>query len=265
MNIEAGLNSMPDLSNDMDLNMDTDPNVELSSLHPTPINPERIIPVDKVTLNATSWHLDEKSYEYLKSLSMPEWSFLKPGNFPLLDRAISVASADSCASSSSNAFRQSQVDLWNLRYTELVQFHKEHGHCLVPLRFPKNPSLSHWVKRQRYQYRVKNEGKHTTLTDERQLALDTLDFAWDSHAASWEERWNELRDFQDMYGHSNVRKTYKANRQLAIWVKSRKCNPTFTGFNHNWNQLSPLSFISQNEGIIDCIVKVKHPQCPMRG
>jgi hypothetical protein len=233
MNIGADLNSMLELSTDMDLNMDTDPNVELSSLYPTPINPERIIPVDKVTLNATSWHLDEKSYEYLKPLSMPGLPSLKPAVFP--DRAISVVSDSTieeyCASSCSNAFLQSQVDLWNLRYTELVQFHKENGHCLVPLRFPQNSSLSHWVKRQRYQYRVKNEGQHSTLNDERQAALETLDFAWDSHAASWEERFNELRDFRYMYGHSNVPK--KANPQLAIWVRSRKCNLTFTGFNHN--------------------------------
>ena len=123
---------------------------------------------------------------------------------------------------SSNSFRLSQVELWNQRYEELVAFYAEHKHCLVPLRYEKNPSLSHWIKRQRYQYRVKQEGQHSTLNDERQAALEKLGFVWDSHAAAWSERWHELQEYRDVHGHCNVPKTYMANRQLAIWVKSQR-------------------------------------------
>eukprot|EP00980_Cylindrotheca_fusiformis_P025203 scaffold13271_cov110-Cylindrotheca_fusiformis.AAC.6 len=205
-------------------NMKMDASELLFRLDPTPINRERIVPVEKVNLNATSWNLDEKSLECLRELSMPSKESTGKSDFPRSNSS-TLTNPDSCpdvSSDGSNSFRQSQVDLWNLRYTELVKFHRNHGHCLVPLRFPQNSSLSHWVKRQRYQYRVKSEGKHSTLDDDRQAALEALGFVWDSHSASWEERWNELHDFRIAFGHTNVPKTYKANPQLGIWVKSRK-------------------------------------------
>lgn len=227
MNIEIECNSPPDFCalmdfNNMDMEMNSHKNDDMARLHPTPINRERIVPVDKVALNATSWNFDAKSIEYLKGLSV-ETSSMNSSVFPRSEGAIPVVSDSSMdGSNGSNAFRQSQVDLWKLRYTELLDFFKKFGHCLVPLRFPQNSSLSHWVKRQRYQYRVKTEGKHSTLNDDRQAALEALGFVWDSHAASWEERWNELRDFRDTFGHTNVPKTFKANPQLAIWVKSQR-------------------------------------------
>ena len=75
------------------------------------------------------------------------------------------------------------------------------------------------MKRQRYQYRAKQANRHSTLTDDRQELLERLGFVWDSHALGWEERWNELREFKQKYGHCRVPKNYSANQQLAIWVK----------------------------------------------
>jgi hypothetical protein len=69
---------------------------------------------------------------------------------------------------------------------------------------------------------MKVEGKHSTMTEERQARLAKLDFVWDSHAAGWEERWNELRAFQDAHGNCNVPKTYPPNQQLAVWVKCQR-------------------------------------------
>eukprot|EP00526_Cylindrotheca_closterium_P017501 CAMPEP_0113639580 /NCGR_PEP_ID=MMETSP0017_2-20120614/20766_1 /TAXON_ID=2856 /ORGANISM="Cylindrotheca closterium" /LENGTH=313 /DNA_ID=CAMNT_0000550805 /DNA_START=261 /DNA_END=1202 /DNA_ORIENTATION=- /assembly_acc=CAM_ASM_000147 len=119
-------------------------------------------------------------------------------------------------------FRSSQLEQWNYRYQELVQFKKENNHCSVPLHYPKNSSLAHWVKRQRHQYRMKKENKHSTLTDQRQEMLESLGFIWDSHAAAWDERWNQLSQFRDEHGHSRVPKNYPPNPPLAIWVKCQR-------------------------------------------
>ena len=75
------------------------------------------------------------------------------------------------------------------------------------------------MKRQRYQYRAKQANRHSTLTDDRQELLERLGFVWDSHALGWEERWNELREFKQKYGHCRVPKNYSSNPQLAVWVK----------------------------------------------
>lgn len=131
-------------------------------------------------------------------------------------------SVGSASTSTSTPFRNDHLEQWNQRFHELIQFRKDFNHCNVPLNWPRNPSLSHWVKRQRFQYRIKAEGKHSTLTDERQVLLEGLHFVWDSHAAGWEERLNELREFHKANGHCNVPKKYPANPSLAIWVKCQR-------------------------------------------
>ncbi len=42
-------------------------------------------------------------------------------------------------------FRSNQSVQWNKRYKEMITFHEKYGHCLVPLNWPTNPSLAHWV------------------------------------------------------------------------------------------------------------------------
>ena len=118
--------------------------------------------------------------------------------------------------------RASHLEQWGQRFQELIQFRMKNGHCLVPLEFPENPRLSHWVKRQRAQYRLKHDGKHSTLTDERREMLEQMGFIWDSHKASWEEKFQDLQIFKQMYGHCNVPTMYPRNPQLASWLKCQR-------------------------------------------
>ena len=130
---------------------------------------------------------------------------------------------DSDDSKASNLqFRESQKWLWTTRYHELIAFKNTYGNCLVPNNWPINNSLSLWVKRQRHQYKLKREGKRSTMTDDRQLALERIDFVWDPHTAVWDERLNELRDFQTRQGHCSVPVNSPKTRQLAIWVKCQR-------------------------------------------
>lgn len=200
-----------------------------ANIQPTPINPSKIVPVDSVSIQATFWNPDHICYESLKKLATrPDHRFVTQNDgIPIsrMESNVSVVSDGTSGDESpeyTHSFRQSQVELWNQRYIELLDFYKEHNHCRVPLRYERNPNLSHWVKRQRYQYRMKKEGQHSTLNNKREAALESLGFVWDSHAEAWTERWNELKDFRDVYGHCNVPKTYTFNRQLAIWVKSQR-------------------------------------------
>ena len=94
---------------------------------------------------------------------------------------------------SSHRFRSYQSQQWYERFQDLLKFRQSHGHCLVPHKWSSNVALAQWVKRQRYQYKLKKAGMHTTMTDERERALEQLGFVWDSHAAVWEERLNEIR------------------------------------------------------------------------
>lgn len=123
---------------------------------------------------------------------------------------------------SGRRFRSHQLELWLKRFREFIDFRNEHGHVWVPNKYPPNPFLAQWVKRQRYQYKLKLNGRHSTVSAAREEALNRLGFVWNSHQANWMERWNELAEYYRQNGHSNVPTEYSENRHLSIWVKCQR-------------------------------------------
>jgi hypothetical protein len=132
-------------------------------------------------------------------------------------------------------FRPYQEKQWVEQFDALLKFKVKRGHCLVPHTFDENPTLSRWVKRQRYQYKLKQESKTSTMTDARILQLEDIGFIWDSHAAAWQERRNELALYQVEHGDCNVPSNYIRNPQLATWVKCqrRQCKIFWNGKTSN--------------------------------
>jgi hypothetical protein len=117
---------------------------------------------------------------------------------------------------------KSRSEKWNQRFRDLLKFRGKYGHCFVPLDWPQNPSLAHWIKHQRYQYKAKLEGKHSTLTEVRQETLEELGFVWDSHRATWQERFNEMVVYREIHGHSNVPSRDEENPKLSSWMKCQR-------------------------------------------
>ncbi|KAG7342558.1 helicase domain protein [Nitzschia inconspicua] len=116
-----------------------------------------------------------------------------------------------------------QEDQWKLRFQDLLEFQRLHGHLMVPNMYPKNKKLSQWVKRQRYQYRLKTRGHHSTLTDEREKLLDQLGFVWNSHGASWNDQFQRLEAFYRAFGHIQVPSTGCAKySSLSTWCKHQR-------------------------------------------
>lgn len=142
-----------------------------------------------------------------------------------LQEEIRSSGSNCCSLSSNNTparFRSYQADQWMERFQDLVEFQKNNSHCLVPHDFPENNRLSQWIKRQRYQYKLKKMGRHSTLTDDRQVKLENLGFVWDSHKAAWYERLEALKEYRSKHGHCNVPSKYTEDRPLAIWVKCQR-------------------------------------------
>ncbi|CAJ1950842.1 unnamed protein product [Cylindrotheca closterium] len=119
-------------------------------------------------------------------------------------------------------FRPYQEKQWQEQFEELLSFKEKHGHCLVPHSFEENQTLSRWVKRQRYQYKLMKENKVTTMTASRVVQLEEIGFIWDSHAAAWQERLGELEAYLKKHGDSHVPSNYPDNPQLATWVKCQR-------------------------------------------
>lgn len=123
---------------------------------------------------------------------------------------------------SSKRFRPYQAGQWVEKFDELCEYREKMGHCLVPHTYSESLPLARWVKRQRYQYKLMREGKASTMTNERVLALENIGFVWDSQGAAWGERLGELKEFRQVYMHCNVPSNFSENPQLATWVKCQR-------------------------------------------
>jgi hypothetical protein len=119
-------------------------------------------------------------------------------------------------------FRSHQEKKWKELFDQLLEFKKEKGHCLVPHTYDENPPLARWVKRQRYQYKLKEQKMISTLTEDRISQLEGVGFVWDSHAVAWEEHRADLVQFKADFGHCEVPSAYEKNPSLATWVKRQR-------------------------------------------
>src|SRR5207248_3525289 len=68
---------------------------------------------------------------------------------------------------------------WQLRFRELEEFKREHGHCDVPGRSREHRLLTTWVQHQRRNW---NEGQ---LSSERAEKLRSLGFLFDPFEQQW--------------------------------------------------------------------------------
>lgn len=99
-----------------------------------------------------------------------------------------------------------QAERWDAMFDRLVQFHREHGHCLVPNRYPEDPSLGAWVSTQRRHYKILMSGatdQTTPMTEERASRLASIGFAWetsDPRHVPWEIRFEQLLEYKEKYG-----------------------------------------------------------------
>jgi hypothetical protein len=114
--------------------------------------------------------------------------------------------------------RQGRYLTWEDRLSALVDYRKIHGHCNVPSNYSENSKLASWVKAQRTNYSLYQEGKTSAVTLSQIRELESLGFKWSSSSAGWEERLNELADYREIHGHCNVPKNYSDNAKLGHWV-----------------------------------------------
>jgi hypothetical protein len=123
-----------------------------------------------------------------------------------------------------NRFKPFHEEKWYIRYQELLVFYDEHKHAAVPHTYPKNPQLARWVKRQRRQFKLLQDGNPSTINVERLDLLNQIGFIWDSHDVNWREKIDTLLDFRRVHGHSNVPSSNNKNKdkKLGTWVKCQR-------------------------------------------
>ena len=108
---------------------------------------------------------------------------------------------------------------WIAIFQELKLYKAKHGHCNVPQRTGR---LGAWVHNQRRQYRLLQEGKRSSMTDERIQKLESIGFQWSLRGTpkgSWGTMLDELKSFKDKHGHCNVP---QRTGRLGAWVNYQR-------------------------------------------
>lgn len=104
-----------------------------------------------------------------------------------------------------------------------MKYRAEHGSCNVPNKWKENPALGKWVNAQRQYYRIRNEGKATSITAERIAKLEAIGFEWSLRSLTpWEARLEELKAYKEKHGHVLVPQKDKDHRGLARWVDTQR-------------------------------------------
>lgn len=152
---------------------------------------------------------------------------------------------------STSRFRTFHLDQWDVKFGELLEYKKIYGDCNVPIAFSENLQLARWVKRQRYQYKLKNEGTSSTMTQRRITELEKAGFVWDLHNLAWEDKFWELMQYEKKFGNCIVPTHYKPNKKLAAWVKCQRrqykiyldCSEDSTMTKERFLKLDKIGFI----------------------
>lgn len=110
---------------------------------------------------------------------------------------------------------------WDERFQQLTEYKEQNGHCRVPKGYKDNPQLANWVMSQRKAKKKLGIGK---ITEEQINLLDEIGFEWVlvQKQVSWDERFEQLVQYKQVNGHSNVPKIYNANPPLGEWVHRQR-------------------------------------------
>lgn len=112
---------------------------------------------------------------------------------------------------------------WKVRFKELIEFRRKHGHCAVPRKYAPNKKLGIWVNQQRID---EKKLKSSPLLKHRYKSLQQLGFEWSKPLQKtrdqiWLKRYKELEDFFKEFGHSSVPYNYKS-KELSSWVNTQR-------------------------------------------
>ena len=101
-------------------------------------------------------------------------------------------------------------------FAALVAYQNRFGDCIVPYRWPENPTLGGWVSTQRHLR------KASELEEDHIRRLDGLGFVWNIFDAAWEKMFAALVAYQNRFGDCNVPQGWPENPTLRKWVDKQR-------------------------------------------
>ncbi|NOS72040.1 MAG: hypothetical protein HOP33_19195, partial [Verrucomicrobia bacterium] len=101
-------------------------------------------------------------------------------------------------------------------FQALLEYKQAQGDCLVPQRWKENRKLAEWVSEQRMAY------NRERLAPERVRRLDEVGFEWDPIGTRWEEMFQQLVEYKELHGDTNVPQRSGKYAELGTWVRNQR-------------------------------------------
>lgn len=106
-----------------------------------------------------------------------------------------------------------QKSKWENQYNKLQEFYQQYGHSSPPSSY-EDKSLYLFVRKQRENY------KNGTLSKDRKIKLESLDFVWNTNDELWNTRFQELQTHYQNFNNCQIKS--KDNPQLYAWIRKQK-------------------------------------------
>ena len=105
---------------------------------------------------------------------------------------------------------------WTEMYDRLVAYKNQYTNTCVPRSYDADPQLAVWVNKQRQNY--------NKITADRKHQLNSIGFVWNLLDTFWTEMYERLVVYKNQYKSTRVPRSYKADPQLARWVRTQRGN-----------------------------------------
>lgn len=118
-------------------------------------------------------------------------------------------------------FHRSREERRDDYLVKLEQFKETHNHCRVPQRPKKGTDdggLGGWVNRIRKEYKKPKCDRHL-LNDNLEQKLIALGFEFNIKKCSWDEKFDELKNFKEIHGNCMVTRRHET---LGKWVSDQR-------------------------------------------
>ena len=115
---------------------------------------------------------------------------------------------------------------WNQHFEALQSFKADKGHCRASQHYETSDGikLGRWAHKQRTEYSKLQQGKSSSITQERINQLNSLGFEWNLPETSWNQHFDALQCFKAQKGHCRVPWQYKHHGgiKLGCWVHRQR-------------------------------------------
>eukprot|EP00978_Attheya_sp_CCMP212_P000136 scaffold259_cov55-Attheya_sp.AAC.1 len=161
---------------------------------------------------------------YLKNTTLASWVAEQRKQYKLLQdgKTSSITSERIAILNEINFVWSAQEGAWLKHYKDLVQYKEKFGDCMVSLCDENFPQLGLWVKEQRRHYSLLAQNKTSNMTLDRFQTLWNIDFCWDSHEATWRQRYKELQQIKKREGTCKIPTNYPPNPKVGTWVQHQR-------------------------------------------